>query len=644
MYKTIKSMQKVISYIVVFTIIFGFSFSFLPFNVLASDMYEDTTNTEQDTEYSKDIEPTPIDNSIYPDETEVMFTLTPSYILDFSRIEATAASNRQTVNAGSFITNMPGVSLTINSSAVQQSFNMFPVGGTIRASGSGNNTFIDPNGQNRRLESNVELSGPIRIQITGKSTINNSMATATVNYGDRSITHNVNNSNSQWSTITFDFPDGQGIVSIVWPWTATNRLGIQHIEILEGEFDDEPIENLPVIEYRDLNNQPTSWYGSRHSRIIADNLMVMQRNNGGWPRGTGQGGTNFPTDLARMTDSERQYHQNNKHLIDSYFGRGITTNETRYLLNMYEATGNANYRDAAMRGFNAILNSQYSNGGWPYYVTDMSMYRSTISFKDNAIPEIMNLLRDISNGAFSSISISDRNRAQLAFDNGLNAILNLQIWYDSNGNYLGRNWTTNASMGAWAPNSHHVTMNPRWAREFEPPSIGIWETVRVLDFLMSIDNPNVEIQRAIHGGVNFISHVEIFGYNLTTVSGNRVLQPSSGAEGLWPRFVCVETLVPLFYDRKQPRPHDTNPPANQWLGVLSSQDIGGIRQDPTGGIRRNLNTNGGIYIFNSNQQLDLVASYANISHERRNGYQYLGTYGRDLQRNYNNWKQNNGIM
>jgi len=572
------------------------------------------------------------------------FPSSSTYALDFSHISATAATNRQTVAAGTAITTMPGVTRTIAPSARQSNFNMNPAGGTIRASGSGTNTFIDPNGQNRRLESTVELIGPIRVVITGRSTVANSMASTTINFGGRSITHNVTNSNTQWTTATFDFPDGRGILSLDWAWTTADRLGIQRIEIFEGTSGGGSTNNnFPVVEYRDLNSQPAAWYGSAHARLVADNLLVMQRNNGGWPRGTGQGGTNFPTNLAEMTNAERQHHTNNRHLVDSYFGRGITTNETRFLFRVYEATRDVRYREAAMRGFNAIINSQYSNGGWPYYVTDRSLYRSAISFKDNAIPYIMYLLRDISNGIFPSISTADRNRARTAFDNGLNAILNLQIWYDTNGRHLGRNWTTNARMGAWAANSHDVTMNPRWARQFEPPSIGTWETVRILDFLMTIDNPNERVQRAISGGVAFTAHIEIFGYTHPTISGNRVLQRSSGARGLWARFLCVETLVPLFYDRQTPNAHSSNPPANQWLGVLSSQDTGGTRQDATGGRRRNLNTNGSIFAFNSNQVLDLIASYANISHERRNGYQYIGTYGRNLPNNYANWRQRNGI-
>ena len=506
------------------------------------------------------------------------FPSSPTYVLDFSRITATAATNRQTVAAGTNITTMPGSTITRASNARQSNFNMRPQGGTIRASGSGTNTFIDPNGQNRRLESTVSLTGPIRVVITGRSTLNGDMATATLNFGGQSTTRNVSSSNTAWTNVTFDFPSGSGTLSLDWSWTATNRLGVQRIEIFEGTAASGG--STAPVEYRNINTQAASWYGSAQSIRIADNLLVMQRNNGGWPRGTGQGGTNFPTNLEAMTNAERTHHTNNRHLIDSYFGRGITTNETRFMFRMYEATRDVRYRDSAMRGFNAILNAQYSNGGWPYYVTDRSLYRSAISFKDNAIPYIMVLLRDISNGTFSRISAADRTRAQRSFDNGLEAILNLQHWYDSNARHLGRTWSSNARMGAWAANNHNTTMEPRWARQFEPPSIGVWETVRVIEFLMTINNPNARVQRAVEAGVAFIAHTEIRGYTHPTVSSNRVLQRSSGARDLWARFLCVQTLTPLFYDRQTPNAHASNP-TGTWLGVLSSQD-NTPRRDSTG--------------------------------------------------------------
>jgi PelA/Pel-15E family pectate lyase len=583
---------------------------------------------------------------IFEGSEQISFPSSATYNFDFSRITAAAAEARQTIPAGANVQDMPGVTRSVASSARAPGMQLRPQGGSMRASGSGTNTFIDPNGAGRTLETHMSLSGPIRVVITGRSTISNSMATATVRFAGQTITRDISSSNSVWSTVTFEFPAGTGRVNIDIPWTATNRLAIQRIQIFEGTGGggellptpaptSPPGGNFPVIEYRNLNSQPASWYSSAHAILIADNFVTMQRNNGGWPRGTGQGGTNFPTNLAAMTEAERNHHRNNRGLIDSYFGRGITTNEVRFLFRVYEATRLERFRDSAMRGFNAIISAQYSNGGWPYYVTDRSGYRGAISFKDNAIPYIMHLMRDISNGVFPSISTADRTRARNAFDSGLNAILNLQHWYDANGRHLGRTWTSAARMGAWSANNHDSTMNPRWARQFEPPSIGTWETVRVIDFLMTIDNPDARVQRAISGGVVFMAHVEIRGYTHPTVNGDRVLVRTSGARDLWARFVCYQTLVPLFYDRRTPNAHPSNPSAGQWLGVLSSNS--------SGGIRRNLNTNGAVFVFNSNQTLDLVRSYANLSHERRNGYQYIGNYGRNLPANYAAWRQRNRL-
>ena len=40
---------------------------------------------------------------------------------------------------------------------------------------------------------------------------------------------------------------------------------------------------------------------------------------------------------------------------------------------------------------------------------------------------------------------------------------------------------------------------------------------------------------------------------------------------------------------------------------------------------------------------DLIASYANLSHERRNGYQYVGGYAANLPAAYEAWLQRNNL-
>jgi len=386
----------------------------------------------------------------------------------------------------------------------------------------------------------------------------------------------------------------------------------------------EAVVMSPVL-YANINAQAEVWYGSPNSIVIATNLMALQRHNGGWPEGTGQGGSapHSPANIAGITAEQRAQAQMLRSNNDAYFGRGITTNETRFMLRMYQATRIEAFGESAMLGLGAILDNQLDNGGWSYFVSGRTDYRgSVISFKDQAIPHIMRLLGDIKDGAFSCV-IDDEllQRVIYAYNAGMQAILNLQIWYSIE--HEGQR------IAAWASNSHPVTMWPNWSRQFEPPAIGGRETVEVLNFLMSRENPSQEIKDAIHAGVAFIAYVEIFGYRQADASSpfgnNRTLVPTEGARGVWARFYCVETLNPLFYDRRTPTWRDGE---NQDRpGVLSS--------NPAGGTLRN--------IYNEDGTMDISGSFANLSHERRNGYQYMGNWGGAVPNNYAQWRARNGL-
>jgi PelA/Pel-15E family pectate lyase len=174
--------------------------------------------------------------------------------------------------------------------------------------------------------------------------------------------------------------------------------------------------------YRDINNQNFAWYGSSNSLVIANNLMIMQHAYGGWPKGTGQGGTNFNQNIAALTPAELQHHERAVHSTESYFGRGITMHEIRFLMTMYEATKIERIKDSYTRGLEAVLNAQYPGGGWPYYLTDRSGYRGTISFNDDAMVTIMEVFMDITNGDFPNLCEDMHIRVSSSFERGLNAL------------------------------------------------------------------------------------------------------------------------------------------------------------------------------------------------------------------------------
>jgi len=413
------------------------------------------------------------------------------------------------------------------------------------------------------------------------------------------------------------------------------------------------------VVYNGINIQSEAWYGSPNSLNIAANLLMMQRFDGGWPRGIGQGdaGQGWGNqNLAQPNDINGAWASRNA--LDAYFGRGITTNETRFMLRMYEATRIERYLEAGLRGLDAILSAQIQTGaaagGWPYYITRREDHRGGASFSDSSMIRIMELLEDINADHFPNAVNPIRSAAsQTAFDMGLDAILNLQI--PSNAFADGITRPTGWSLHHHSTSVVNTVANdgglpridgePMQAREFEPPHISGRESVWMLDYLMTIDNPSERIINAIHSGVNFFAYTEIWGYShisiSTTAGSDRILQRDDTAGPIWARFICMETFNTLFTDRRTPQTNAAqnvyNDPFSLWAtSPISPYGRGGRPRATYRAVDGTLNMQG-IGTF------DLSASYENLSFERRNGFQYIGSFAASLRNNYEEWLMRNNL-
>jgi len=417
------------------------------------------------------------------------------------------------------------------------------------------------------------------------------------------------------------------------------------------------------VLYNAINNRPENWYGSPNSLTIANNLVMMQRSNGGWPRGIGQtGAAPHQPDIGGMDPVTVQQIALAYEQADSYFGRGITTNETRFLLRMYEATGIQRFKESGLRGLDTILDVQDEQGGWPYMISGGSYHRA-LSISDNAVGAIMGLLQDIEKGAFVETIGENRSlEVSEAFELGLSFILGSQLRSSGFSDGIERltGWpfavyqTGVEDLAGWGNFTRAEAGTPAWQREFEPPSISGRESLYILEFLMSIENPSMEIKEAIHSAVYFFDYVAIEGYRLNHAPETfdsllgRHLLPDRDASRLWARFIDIETFAPLFYDRVEPAgsPHTGINPTDfgSWHGVPANH----ISQNATsatnarGGIRRNLYRDAsGNLSTDSSGEFDLIASFHNLSHERRVGFNYINTFLSDLEELYEAWLKRN---
>ncbi len=281
---------------------------------------------------------------------------------------------------------------------------------------------------------------------------------------------------------------------------------------------------------------------------VADRMLLYQRANGGWPKHF-QGNRNV--DYKRiLTSAELKELQDGYTTgIDATIDNEATTKEIEYLVRSYKAHKDERYPKAAEHGIDYLLKAQYNNGGWPQYYPDFSSYRSQITYNDNAMINVLNLLQDVVL-AKNDLDIIDRAfvpKCKAAIQKGIDCILKTQL-------------KQNGKLAVWCAQYNAKTLQPETARKFELASLSGSESVGIVKFLMSQPNPSKEIITAVNAAVEWFNKVTITGYNFVDVkapnetSGKDRILVKDDNSVIWARFYDLQTNEPFFTGRdSQPK-------------------------------------------------------------------------------------------
>ena len=288
-------------------------------------------------------------------------------------------------------------------------------------------------------------------------------------------------------------------------------------------------------------NQPR--YEVTEVSKIADNILLYQRNNGGWPK-------NYDMQ-AILTPAQKDSLVKTKHILHTTIDNSTSYTHVDYLAQAYTLTKNERYKKAALHGIEYLISAQYANGGWPqYYPIEPGRYSRYITFNDGAYIGVMDMLQKIVDG-YSNYSFLDekmRKKAQESYEKGLDCILKCQI----------------LDMGVltvWCQQHDDKDLSPAWARAFEPPSICNGESSEIVLFLMRQKNSSPAIVRSVKSAVAWFKASEIHGVRVKTVQApplktpfritttDRVVVNDSLAPTIWTRYYELETHRPLFCDR-----------------------------------------------------------------------------------------------
>ena len=281
---------------------------------------------------------------------------------------------------------------------------------------------------------------------------------------------------------------------------------------------------------------------------VAENMLVYQRAIGGWPKAI----NDIKVDYKKtLTPAERKLIIADSLKNDPTIDNGATTKEIRHLVAAYKKTKNEKYLNAAEKGISYLLKAQYATGGWPQYYPDFSSYRSQITFNDDAIVNVLNIMQDIVEGAknFEVVDPALIPKAKLAVELGVGCIVRTQI-------------KVNGVLTGWCAQYNKNTLQPEMARKFELVSISGQESVGILKFLMRQKNPSQEIIAAIKAGIEWFESVKIKGFKYVDVDApnepkgkDRIIVPDIYST-IWARFYEIETNRPFFSGRDSDKKYD----------------------------------------------------------------------------------------
>jgi PelA/Pel-15E family pectate lyase len=273
----------------------------------------------------------------------------------------------------------------------------------------------------------------------------------------------------------------------------------------------------------------------------AENMLVYQRAWGGWPKAVNA----IKVDYTKtLTGAEKKAIREDSMHIDATIDNGATTKEIKHLVSAYKQTHNRNYLAAAEKGIRYLLKAQDAVGGWPQYYPDSALYRSQITFNDDAMVNVLNVLQDVVEGknGFETVDHVLVWPAERAVQKGIECILSTQIKVEG-------------KLTAWCTQYDKQTLQPAKARNFELPSISGNESVGIVRFLMRVKDPLPDVRQSVVAAVNWLDLVKIEGYKYIDIAApnepngkDRVISPEPGST-IWARFYEIGTNRPMFAGR-----------------------------------------------------------------------------------------------
>ncbi len=292
------------------------------------------------------------------------------------------------------------------------------------------------------------------------------------------------------------------------------------------------------VAWEDVLKQSKDWYQTDEAARIADQVVLYQKDIGGWEKNI---------DMAAMlTEPEKAALVKSKTEGEPTIDNGATYTQIRFLGKIITASlakqtppnNFPKYKQAFDKGLDYLFSAQYANGGYPQFFPLRKGYYTHVTFNDDAMINVLKLLREVAkkNNDFQFVDDARRLKAENAVEKAIPLILKTQV-------EIGGKKTV------WAAQYDEETLKPAAARKFEPISLTSRESVGIVRFLMLDARPSREKINAIESAVNWFRANKIEGIRWERIKGENTVVRDKNAPPIWGRFYEIETMKPIFIGR-----------------------------------------------------------------------------------------------
>ena len=290
------------------------------------------------------------------------------------------------------------------------------------------------------------------------------------------------------------------------------------------------------FSYRDLSSE---FIQSDEARRIGDQILLYQRNTGGWPK-------NIDMSRELSEDEREQVKKDKTKTTDSTIDNGATTQQMYFLAGLYQTTLQPRYKEGFLHGLDYLLSGQYENGGWPQIWPGSHGYHLHITYNDNAIYNILKLFQAVIDEDFpyggDLVDDAMRGRLKKSFDLAIECILESQI-------------KVNGKPTVWCQQYDEKTLLPASARAFELPSYCSSESAPLVRLLMSLPDPDKRVKEAVHAAMKWFDTYKLTGLRYTRSQkgsggqANARLYEDPEARPIWARYYDLQYSEPFVCDR-----------------------------------------------------------------------------------------------